>query len=1269
MAASKIQKAIKIQKRWLKREPIGPIGFYDIKTPRDALRWIKQDDVEINSHEAESLEKQFPKHFVFDNKHFSSSKEHSLYDFSNYRVWKRDFEKTEGRNWWTVDTDSFLVRRDEKNPTDEEEAIDGLDGYPILDEDDHSNLEMEVQDEDWESYGRDDLRREIGEKSSDKDQEIVDTLMNSVTDEMLDNFAYEARQEGDKYPEMEGSSTIFPDLLEEWDGSMVELGDMLKLEDHGYVSEVMLSAAAFDKGRIILRPQDLPEAVRGLINSPTPIQIMYDAALCSSPYLTCRWTGKKEIEERQRQEEEDSRQQKLPGVSEAHAIDCDMDEDCRCGARENPVGEKLPPDVVAAFMAIAHQQRGAPEEAMIAVQMYHGGGVLSPVIEHVGDITHRMTHWASYSGHAYEIHDKVDKTLRSLTHGYGFAREHHENMVNNAEARGELFITHRKKVTQLLEVYAAEHSKIPVYNRPQWLAREAAVALGHQQWQQAVGYLSELKQTSDLPIDEYTTAVYAFERDKNSKLKLYEPAQGVQENPTDDEYQREIRISAPLAAPKWLRQVSVPIHSGRGSVGDFVEARVIAPGPIWQDIFADAWDSEEHQKDVGFDTDLKTSEAAAEWFIEKVEGKRGGPFAAHDMYIAAVDSLHGYQRRLYGTVEAGRVMVDAKKIAPRIRVFTGTIYKLTTMRELFQLFTITHHGSTVWLYDFDTMRPDRVLTLWELIQFGAEYNDKGELIFDDTVGYLETDVDSPEEGYIRKKLWPASEKQWEEGQFAPPELGGPSSIPGMFEARENPTGPDDEEFLRNYETPKLYEYGATLRPPDHSTVPQEGWTGTRPSSVFKHGVVQYSRYLTQQEIDAFQLVALDPYWPANMRKGLDAYTQMVINEFTSYNPEGYSITDSLGTRVLSNSTRPGIDFQVTDFDTNMIPTGHRDYNDFAEAVREEFWSRLTRQETERIIRQAVGIDETEARENPTGDDPVTRAVEIFGTTDDPNEAAFILPDGRFLKRRDTHDAMAANIMDRPRGRGRHLGLDPVASFLEQTGSVRIVTARLQLALEVRGHDFTQSQRDTLKELFAAYPEAEIVIEDSSIDKFIDVPHRLRFSGDGNTVFGRWDSYSTARENPVEESGATWLFSYGSNHPAQLAERLDHRVATQGAVLADHVRVFRGWSQRWGGGVASLQAKKGGEVYGLVAKVTDDDLAQMDRFEGLASGNYKRKNIEVTLADGESVNAVAYVSTSTKKNAPTREYLEAVAKTIGAHWQGDGGAVSWRDITVREAVIR
>lgn len=145
---------------------------------------------------------------------------------------------------------------------------------------------------------------------------------------------------------------------------------------------------------------------------------------------------------------------------------------------------------------------------------------------------------------------------------------------------------------------------------------------------------------------------------------------------------------------------------------------------------------------------------------------------------------------------------------------------------------------------------------------------------------------------------------------------------------------------------------------------------------------------------------------------------------------------------------------------------------------------------------------------------------------------------------------------------------------------------------------------------------------------------------------------------------TLLFSYGSNHPAQLKQRLGRAVETQAAFAQDYQRVFRGYSNGWGGGVATIVPMSGSVTYGLVVEVTKADLALMDRFEGVASGNYKRVQITVSVA-GRPKKVVAYVSMSHVFHKPTHDYLKAVAKTIGTHWRNaDGKSVTPKDITIQ-----
>lgn len=178
------------------------------------------------------------------------------------------------------------------------------------------------------------------------------------------------------------------------------------------------------------------------------------------------------------------------------------------------VNEKLPPEVAKAFTAVADQQRGAPEMAMLRVQKVMGGGVLSPVVEHVGDILHRMTEHADVPYWLEDIvEEKVKRGLRYLTHPYGFEREMQENIRAND--------TDAAKLDQMLAQYAKEHEKLPVYNVAHYHARESAVALGHKDWKKAIEHLTALKGMLDS--GNYKKAVSSYITDSKGHLDQYAP--------------------------------------------------------------------------------------------------------------------------------------------------------------------------------------------------------------------------------------------------------------------------------------------------------------------------------------------------------------------------------------------------------------------------------------------------------------------------------------------------------------------------------------------------------------------------------------------------------------------------------------------------------------------------------------------------------------------------------------------------------------------------
>jgi hypothetical protein len=195
----------------------------------------------------------------------------------------------------------------------------------------------------------------------------------------------------------------------------------------------------------------------------------------------------------------------------------------------NPLGDPLPPQVVRAFVALGDAQRGVPEQAMLRVhRAMDGGGPLWMPVENVGDLTHRMTHmltWSRYpcdwDGYPYVL-DKVASTLRDLRHKYGFERDYRENLKANADYAGVPLELHAQRVREALREYAHAHSRLPVYNRAQWLARQAAVNLGLERFDVAERYLAGLERMLKTP-ESWCAAATEYRLAPNGQPMLYEP--------------------------------------------------------------------------------------------------------------------------------------------------------------------------------------------------------------------------------------------------------------------------------------------------------------------------------------------------------------------------------------------------------------------------------------------------------------------------------------------------------------------------------------------------------------------------------------------------------------------------------------------------------------------------------------------------------------------------------------------------------------------------
>ena len=150
------------------------------------------------------------------------------------------------------------------------------------------------------------------------------------------------------------------------------------------------------------------------------------------------------------------------------------------------------------------------------------------------------------------------------------------------------------------------------------------------------------------------------------------------------------------------------------------------------------------------------------------------------------------------------------------------------------------------------------------------------------------------------------------------------------------------------------------------------------------------------------------------------------------------------------------------------------------------------------------------------------------------------------------------------------------------------------------------------------------------------------------------------------------FCFGSNSVAQLRERCQNdALVAEAATLPGYHRIFAGSSAKWGGGgVASLVAAKGAACIGSIVRLSAAELDLLDRHEGIPTGSdpfsgappnrYRRQLVSVALADGQPLEAVAYIRNKHEWEAyPSEAYLSACHCNLSPFWpqlDADGAIV-------------
>lgn len=145
---------------------------------------------------------------------------------------------------------------------------------------------------------------------------------------------------------------------------------------------------------------------------------------------------------------------------------------------------------------VADDQRGAPEIAMMRSKEVIGGGVLGEVLEHVGDLSNRMSPLHSFTFAVDESLEKAQKCLRILESRYGFEREVEENIKANAAMRNIPVSVLEGRMAIALSQYSMAHRGLlkDVVFPLQRTAILAAVALGEEDFNSARKHLRTITQ-------------------------------------------------------------------------------------------------------------------------------------------------------------------------------------------------------------------------------------------------------------------------------------------------------------------------------------------------------------------------------------------------------------------------------------------------------------------------------------------------------------------------------------------------------------------------------------------------------------------------------------------------------------------------------------------------------------------------------------------------------------------------------------------------------
>ncbi len=129
------------------------------------------------------------------------------------------------------------------------------------------------------------------------------------------------------------------------------------------------------------------------------------------------------------------------------------------------------------------------------------------------------------------------------------------------------------------------------------------------------------------------------------------------------------------------------------------------------------------------------------------------------------------------------------------------------------------------------------------------------------------------------------------------------------------------------------------------------------------------------------------------------------------------------------------------------------------------------------------------------------------------------------------------------------------------------------------------------------------------------------------------------------------FAYGSNLCLeQMKDRCPDAETVGRALLKGFCLAFPRRSGGWQGGVAGVVPAADDTVEGALYRISAGDLKNLDEYEGMAEGHYRRGTVTVQLAAGEALEALTYFAQPEGDGdfRPSTKYMQTILQGARDH---------------------